>query len=159
MRVFIALLDGVGVGALPDAYLYGDEGSHTLRNTALAVGGLCLPNLERLGLGLLEDIPHLGRPSSFLSWYGKMLEQSPGKDTTSGHWEIAGVILERPFPVYPQGFPQNVVESIEEAIGRPILGNKPASGTVIIEELGREHLRTGFPCVHLGRQRAPDCSP
>jgi phosphopentomutase len=148
MRVFIALLDGVGVGALPDAYLYGDEGSHTLRNTALAVGGLYLPNLERLGLGLLEDIPHLGRPSSFLSWYGKMLEQSPGKDTTSGHWEIAGVILERPFPVYPQGFPQNVVESIEEAIGRPILGNKPASGTVIIEELGREHLRTGFPIVY-----------
>lgn len=148
MRIFIALLDGVGVGALPDARLYGDEGSHTLRNVAQAVGGLSLPNLARLGLGVLEDLP--GVPPCVPPWgsYGKMLEQSPGKDTTSGHWEIAGIILEKPFPVYPQGFPQEVVERIERAIGRRVLGNKPASGTAIIEELGAEHLRTGFPIVY-----------
>lgn len=148
MRVFIALLDGVGVGALPDAYLYGDEGSHTLKNTASSVGGLRLPHLERLGLGILEEIPGVARCNPPLGWYGKMLEQSPGKDTTSGHWEIAGVVLERPFPVYPRGFPQDLVEKIEKVIGRRILGNKPASGTVIIEELGEEHLRTGFPIVY-----------
>lgn len=148
MRVFIALLDGVGIGALPDAYRYGDEGSHTLRNTAQAVGGLSLPHLTRLGLGLLDDIPGVPPCASPSGFYGKMLEQSPGKDTTSGHWEIAGVILERPFPVYPHGFPQEVVERIENAIGRRILGNVPASGTVIIEKLGEEHLRTGFPIVY-----------
>ncbi len=148
MRVFIALLDGVGVGALPDAHLYGDEGSHTLKNTAQVVGGLSLPHLAELGLGVLEDIP--GVPSCVppRGYYGKMLEQSPGKDTTSGHWEIAGVVLERPFPVYPSGFPEDVVKRIEKAIGRRILGNKPASGTAIIEELGAEHLRTGFPIVY-----------
>lgn len=148
MRVFIALLDGVGAGALPDAHLYGDEGSHTLRNTAQAVGGLSLPHLARLGLGMVDEIPGVPPCSTPLGYYGRMLEQSPGKDTTSGHWEIAGVILDRPFPVYPQGFPKEVVERIERAIGRPILGNKPASGTVIIEELGAEHLRTGFPIVY-----------
>lgn len=148
MRIFIALLDGVGVGALPDAQLYGDEGSHTLRNTAQAVGGLSLPNLAQLGLGVLEDLPGVPPCVPPRGFYGKMLEQSPGKDTTSGHWEIAGIILNKPFPVYPQGFPKEVVERIEKTIGRRILGNKPASGTAIIEELGAEHLRTGFPIVY-----------
>ncbi|MEN3202679.1 MAG: phosphopentomutase [Atribacterota bacterium] len=148
MRVFVALLDGVGVGELPDAKLYGDEGSHTLRNIAQAIGGLFLPHLAQLGLGLIDEIPGVLPHTPPQGLYGKMLEQSPGKDTTSGHWEIAGIILERPFPVYPEGFPQEVVRRIEEAIGRHILGNKPASGTVIIEELGAEHLRTGFPIVY-----------
>lgn len=148
MRIVIALLDGVGMGELPDAHLYGDEGSHTLRNTALAVGGLQLPHLERLGLGFIEEIPGVSKGPSAQGAYGKMQERSPGKDTTSGHWEIAGVILSRPFPVYPQGFPKDVVRAIEQAIGMPILGNKPASGTAIIAELGEEHLRTGFPIVY-----------
>lgn len=148
MRVFIALLDGVGVGALPDAQFYGDEGSHTLRNVAQSVGGLSLPNLAQLGLGMLGDLLGVPLCISPSGLYGKMLEQSPGKDTTSGHWEIAGIILEKPFPVYPHGFPQDVVERIERAIGRRILGNKPASGTAIIEELGVEHLRTGFPIIY-----------
>jgi phosphopentomutase len=148
MRVFIALLDGVGMGELPDAHFFGDEGSHTLKNTARFMGGLVLPNLERLGLGLIDDIPGVAKVPAPLGYYGKMAEQSPGKDTTSGHWEIAGIILEKPFPLYPQGFPQEVVEKIEQAIGRPVLGNKPASGTAIIEELGRKHLETGFPIVY-----------
>ncbi len=148
MRVFIALLDGVGVGELPDAYIFGDEGSHTLGNTARFTGGLDLPNLERLGLGLIDDIPGVAEVPAPLGHYGKMAEQSPGKDTTSGHWEIAGLILEKPFPLYPQGFPQEIVKKIEQAIGRPILGNKPASGTIIIEELGKKHLETGFPIVY-----------
>ncbi|NSW75918.1 MAG: phosphopentomutase [Candidatus Atribacteria bacterium] len=148
MRIFIALLDGVGMGELPDAHLYGDEGSHTLRNTALTVGGLRLPHLERLGLGWIDDIPGVDRVLPVEGAYGKMRELSPGKDTTSGHWEIAGVVLSRPFPVYPEGFPAEIVDAIQTAIGTPILGNKPASGTAIIEELGEEHLRTGFPIVY-----------
>lgn len=148
MRIFIALLDGVGMGELPDAHLYGDEGSHTLRNTALAVGGLTLPHLGRLGLGWIDDIPGVDRVFPVEGAYGKMRELSPGKDTTSGHWEIAGVVLSRPFPVYPGGFPEEIVDAIQTVIGTPILGNKPASGTAIIEELGEEHLRTGFPIVY-----------
>ncbi|MCX7667553.1 MAG: phosphopentomutase, partial [Atribacterota bacterium] len=146
--MFIALLDGVGMGELPDAHLYGDEGSHTLRNTALAVGGLRLPYLEKLGLGWIDAIPGVNRVFPIEGSYGKMQELSPGKDTTSGHWEIAGVVLSRPFPVYPTGFPSEVVNAIQRVIGTPILGNKPASGTAIIEELGAEHLRTGFPIVY-----------
>lgn len=147
-RIFIALLDGVGMGELPDAHLYGDEGSHTLRNTAQAVGGLKLPNLEKLGLGWIDTIAGVQKTFSPDGSYGKMQERSPGKDTTSGHWEIAGVILSRSFPVYPQGFPSELIRTIEKEIGMPILGNKPASGTAIIEELGGEHLRTGFPIVY-----------
>lgn len=148
MRIFIALLDGVGVGELPDAHLYGDQGSHTLRNTAQTVGGLRLPCLGRLGLGFIDEIPGVRKELPPEGAYGKMQELSPGKDTTSGHWEIAGVVLSRPFPVYPEGFPEEIVEVIEKTIGTPILGNKPASGTAIIEELGEEHLRTSFPIVY-----------
>jgi len=148
MRIIIALLDGVGIGELPDAPLYGDEGSHTLRNTAQAVGGLHLSTLEKLGLGWIDDIPGVEKVELPLASMGKMTEQSPGKDTTTGHWEIAGIILEKPFPVYPEGFPPSVVKELEKAWGKKILGNKPASGTAIIEELGEEHLRTGYPIVY-----------
>ena len=147
-RVCLVVLDSVGIGALPDAHRFGDEGSHTLRHVAEAVGGLDAPNLERLGLGCIDRIPGLvcsERPSAA---YGKMAERSAGKDTTTGHWELAGVVLDKPFPVYPQGFPPEVIEAFERAIGRKVLGNKPASGTVIIEELGAEHLRTGYPIVY-----------
>lgn len=147
-RVVLIVLDSVGIGELPDAEEYGDLGANTLVHTAEAVDGFELPNLEKLGLGKIEDIP--GVDSNLKSWgvYSKMKEKSVGKDTTTGHWELAGLISERPFPVYPNGFPQEVIKSFEEAIGRKVLGNKPASGTVIIEELGKAHLESGKPIVY-----------
>lgn len=147
-RVILIVLDSVGVGELPDAALYGDTGSNTLANTAKAVGGLHLPNLARLGLGNI--IPILGVPPTnqpAAAW-GKMAEQSAGKDTTTGHWEIAGLILDKPFPTYPNGFPREIMEPFEQAIGRKTLGNYPASGTEIIAELGAEHMETGYPIVY-----------
>ncbi len=147
-RAIIIVLDGVGVGELPDAHQYGDEGSNTLGNLSSAVGGLRLPNLERMGLGNIIPIEGVRPSPQPESSYGKMAELSPGKDSTTGHWEIAGLILSRPFPTYPDGFPKQVMESFEKAIGRGTLGNYPASGTEIIEELGEEHLRTRFPIVY-----------
>ncbi|MGB9791185.1 MAG: phosphopentomutase [Thermacetogeniaceae bacterium] len=147
-RVCVIVMDGIGVGALPDAREYGDEGSCTLGNLAEAVGGLHLPNLGRLGLGNiipLKGVPPSEHPSA--AW-GKMAMQAAGKDTTSGHWELTGVILKTPFPVYPHGFPPEVIEAFESRIGRKVLGNKPASGTEIIEELGPEHMATGWPIVY-----------
>jgi len=133
---------------MPDAGLYGDEGSNTLVNTARAVGGLHIPNMGRLGLGNIvsvEGAPPVDKPAAA---YGRMAEKSPGKDTTTGHWEMAGLILERPFPVYPGGFPPEIIAAYEARIGRPVLGNKAASGTVIIEELGQKHMETGYPIVY-----------
>lgn len=147
-RVTLIVLDSVGIGALPDADKYGDEESNTLVHCAKAVGGLKLPNLAGLGLGnilYLPGIPPAVRPAGA---YGRMAERSPGKDTTTGHWEIAGLVLNRPFPVYPAGFPEELIEFFEEQIQRSVLGNKAASGTVIIEELGAEHMRTGYPIVY-----------
>ena len=147
-RVVIILLDGVGVGALPDAEKYGDAGSNTLANTAGAVGGLRLPNLERLGLGNIEKIEGVQPLSNPEAAYGKMNQKSAGKDTITGHWEIAGIIMDKPFPTYPNGFPSEIIDRFEELIGRKILGNVAASGTKIIEEYGREHIKTGFPIVY-----------
>lgn len=147
-RFVIIVLDSVGIGALPDADKYGDEGSNTLVNIAKAVGGLTLPNLARLGLGNIAEIPGVPPAVESAGCFGKMAERSPGKDTTTGHWEIAGLILDRPFPVYPDGFPQELIEFFEEQIGRRVLGNKAASGTEIIAELGAEHMRTGYPIVY-----------
>ncbi|MEW5897861.1 MAG: phosphopentomutase [Bacillota bacterium] len=147
-RFIIIVLDGVGIGALPDADKYGDERSNTLVNTGRAAGGLQLPNLARLGLGNLAEIPGVPPAERPAASYGKMAERSAGKDTTTGHWEIAGLILEKPFPVYPNGFPQELIEFFEEQIGRRVLGNKAASGTEIIAELGAEHMRTGYPIVY-----------
>ncbi|GAV22338.1 phosphopentomutase [Carboxydothermus pertinax] len=147
-RAVLIVLDSVGIGELPDAELYGDKGSNTLANTAQKVGGFNLPNLEKLGLGKIHPILGLKDNIKALGAYGKMGEKSPGKDTTTGHWEITGVILDKPFPVYPQGFPLDLIKRFEEAIGRKTLGNKPASGTAIIEELGEEHMRTGYPIVY-----------
>jgi len=148
VRVFIALLDGVGMGELPDARKYGDQGSHTLRNLAQTCGGLRCPILESLGLGLIEPIPGFDATHPAQGGYGKMAEKSPGKDTTTGHWEMMGVIIDHPFPVYPQGFPEKLMKTIEAATGTRYLGNKPASGTAIIEEYGVEHLHTGFPIIY-----------
>jgi phosphopentomutase len=147
-KVLLIILDGVGVGALPDAGAYGDVGSDTLGNLARASGGLDLPNLEHLGLGNLAHIQGLEPQRDPGGNYGKMAERSPGKDSTSGHWEMAGLVLETPFPTYPHGFPPEVIKPFEKAIGRGILGNKAASGTEIIKELGDEHVRSGKPIVY-----------
>lgn len=147
-RVTLIVLDSAGVGALPDADRYGDEGTNTFFHCAKEAGGLYLPNLARLGLGNILDLRGVPPAAQPAGAYGKMAELSPGKDTTTGHWEIAGLILDKPFPLYPGGFPPEVINAFEEKIGRPVLGNKPASGTVIIEELGQEHIRTGYPIVY-----------
>lgn len=147
-RVILIVLDSVGCGDAPDAVSYGDEGSNTLANTGRAVGGLKLPNLGRLGLGNItpvEGVPPVNRPSGA---YGRLTEASPGKDTTTGHWELAGITLSRPFPTYPNGFPPDLIGEFERRIGRETLGNYPASGTVIIQELGEEHARAGKPIVY-----------
>lgn len=147
-RVVLMILDGVGIGELPDADRFGDVGSATLQNTAEAVGGLHLPHLAELGLGCIAPIKGVAATKAPIGNYGKMAEVSAGKDTTTGHWEIAGLRLDTPFPTYPNGFPDEVIKPFSEAIGRGILGNKPASGTEIIQELGEEHIRTGKPIVY-----------
>lgn len=152
-RVFLIIMDGVGIGALPDAERYGDAGSNTLVNMARSVGGVRIPTLESLGIGNIAEmggssIQGVRAASSPSGCYGRMAEISPGKDTTTGHWEISGIILDRPFPTYPHGFPSEVISTFEKAIGRRVLGNKPASGTEIIKELGEEHIRTGQPIVY-----------
>lgn len=146
-RVFVVVLDGLGIGALPDAYLYGDEGSNTLGNIDKALGGLELPNLARLGMGNLLELQGVPKLPP-LGACGRMAMASPGKDTMTGHWELCGVILDKPFRTYPSGFPDHIIQRFEQAIGRKVLGNKPASGTVIIEELGKLHLDTGYPIVY-----------
>ncbi|MCL6580688.1 MAG: phosphopentomutase [Firmicutes bacterium] len=146
-RVLVAVLDGVGAGALPDAAAYGDAGSDTLGNLARTVGGLELPNLAAMGLGLVHDIA--GVPAiPPRGAAGLMGELSPGKDTLTGHWELAGLVTEHPVPTYPRGFPPEMIERFEAATGLRVLGNKVASGTEIIQELGEEHLRTGRPIVY-----------
>ncbi len=147
-RVTVIVLDGVGIGALPDAADYGDEGSNSLGNTARAVGGVSLPNMGRLGLGNLTEIEGVPPRKDTLGAYGRMAEASAGKDTTFGHWELTGVISPRPLPTYPQGFPRELIEEYERRIGRETLGNKAISGTVVIDELGEEHMRTGWPIVY-----------
>lgn len=147
-RAIIIVLDGVGVGELPDASQYNDKGSNSLANLAEKIGGLLLPNLESLGLGNIIEIKGLKRQVQPIGSFGKMAEKSPGKDSTSGHWEIAGVILNQCFPIYPKGFAKELIEKFEKAIGRKVLGNIPASGTEIIERLGEEHMKTGYPIVY-----------
>jgi len=144
-RVFVCVLDGVGAGELPDAADYGDVGSHTLRHV-IERSDIELPNLAALGLSEVVGLP-LGRPGPEAT-YGRLLELGAGKDTTTGHWEMMGVVLERPFPTYPHGFPAEVIAPFERAVGRRVLANRPASGTAIIAELGEEHLRTGRPIVY-----------
>jgi phosphopentomutase len=148
-RVLVLVCDSWGVGDAPDATAYGDEGSNTLGNVSRAVGGLRAPNLAGLGLGGLTAIegvaPGAARSGTAA---GRATERSAGKDTTTGHWEMMGLVLDQPFPLYPEGFPPEVMEPFEAAIGREVLGNVPASGTEIIARLGEEHLRTGRPIVY-----------
>jgi len=146
---FIIILDGVGIGELPDASDYGDEGSNTLVNMAKAIGGLNLPNLEKLGLGNIEEIEGLKKVEHPLASFGKMKEISKGKDSTTGHWEIGGIYVEKDFTYFPQGFPQDIISKFLKLTGcKGFLGNKPASGTEIINELGDEHVKTGYPIIY-----------
>lgn len=147
-RVILIILDGVGVGELPDAADFGDAGSNSLAHTAKAVGGLSLPNLQKMGLGNLTDIQGVPPTLDTVGAYGKMAEMSGGKDSTIGHWELAGVYSPRPQPLFPHGFPRALVSEFERRIGRKVLGNKHASGTEIINDLGDEHFRTGQPILY-----------
>jgi phosphopentomutase len=147
-RVLLLVCDSWGVGDAPDAEAYGDLGADTLGNTARTVGGLRAPHLEALGLGYLTSIEGVPPRADAGSAHGRATERSAGKDTTTGHWEMMGIRLDRPFPLYPNGFPPEIVVPFAEAIGHEILGNVPASGTEIIAELGEEHLRTGEPIVY-----------
>src|SRR4026208_104066 len=181
-RACVIVLDAVGAGELPDAADYGDEGSNTLANVAKAVGGLDLPNLEALGLGNIEELegcppqPYapavagrlVGRskgegtsaggaspPQPYApAVAGRLVERSKGKDTTAGHWELMGVVTPTPFPTYPYGFPDEVIDPFMNRTGRGVIGNKPASGTEIIQELGEEHQRTGQPIACTSAARA-----
>jgi len=146
-RVIWIVLDSVGIGELPDAADYGDVGRTTLGHIAES-RALALPNLLRLGLANIAPLAHLPPTSSPIGAYGKGATHSPGKDTTTGHWEMAGVWLDQAFPTYPHGFPRDLIAEFEKQIRRETLGNKPASGTEIIKELGEEHVRTGKPIVY-----------
>ncbi len=146
-RVIVIILDSVGVGELPDAAEYGDAGSNTLANIAARVP-LQVPELVRLGITRIVPLAGLPRADAPAASFGRMAESAPGKDSVTGHWELMGLVLDRAFPVFPGGFPSEVIEAFERRVGRRTLGNKAASGTVIIEELGAEHLRTGSPIVY-----------
>jgi len=146
-RVIWIVLDSVGIGEMPDAAAYGDQGSDTLGNIARR-RPLRLPNLCRLGLANIKPIAGLDPAGKPLGAFGRCALASPGKDTTTGHWEMAGIHLEKPFPLYPHGFPPEIMQEFEQRIGRSTLGNKAASGTEIIKELGEEHVRTGSPIVY-----------
>lgn len=147
-RAVIVVLDGVGVGELPDAEAYGDAGSNTLSNLARAVGGLHLPNLQKLGLGNVVPIEGVSPVREPAAAFGRMAERSAGKDSTTGHWELAGVVTAEPFPLFPRGFPPGLIARVEQLLARKIIGNCVASGTEIIERLGQEHLATGCPIVY-----------
>lgn len=148
MRALLLVCDSFGVGEAPDADAYGDRGADTIGNTARRVGGLDAPNLAALGLGLLTEAPGIEPRASTGTAHGKMQERSAGKDTTTGHWEVCGLIVDRPFPTYPDGFPPEVIGPFEDAVGRQVLGDRAASGTEIIAELGEEHVRSGRPIVY-----------
>jgi len=147
-RVVVFVLDGVGAGAAPDADVYGDIGSNSLTNTAEAVGGLKLPNLETLGIGRITPLLGVEPVDPAMGAFGRLTPKSAGKDSVTGHWELMGIYLEQPFPVFPNGFPPAVIDKFKELTGLEVLANKPASGTVVIQEYGEEHMRTGKPIVY-----------
>jgi phosphopentomutase len=147
-RVFLIVLDSVGAGALPDWADYDETPGHTLENVAKAVGGLSMPNCEKLGLGNILSLVGVPPAKIPLASYGKAPLTTKGKDTTAGHWEIMGIVLEKPFPVFPEGFPVDLIAALEESFGIGILCNKPYSGTKVIEDYGEEHIATGKPIVY-----------
>lgn len=147
-RAVLIILDSLGIGAAPDCQLFGDHHCNTLGNMAEAVGGLELPQLRALGLGNIASIQGIEPSPEPQASFGKLQERSAGKDTTTGHWEMMGIVLEHPFPTYPEGFPVELIAEFEKRIGRKTLGNVVASGTEIIVRLGQEHMNTGFPIVY-----------
>lgn len=148
MRIVLIILDSVGCGAQPDSAYYGDADANTIGNLARSIGGLHIPHLARLGIGNITPILGADPIEHPHAAYGKLTEKSPGKDTITGHWELMGVRLDRPFPVYPEGFPQSIIDAFTQAIGREVIGNEVASGTEIIARLGPEHVRSGKPIVY-----------
>lgn len=147
-RVFLVVLDSVGIGALPDAEAYGDAGSNTL-SAAAGSNGFVMPNMEHLGLFDIEGVTHLKKGNTApVGAFGRLKEASRGKDTTIGHWEIAGVVSERPLPTFPEGFPRELLEAFSERTGRKVLCNKPYSGTDVIRDYGKEHMETGALIVY-----------
>jgi len=147
-RAVVIVMDSTGIGEMPDAWEYGDKGSNTLGNISREVGGLKIPNLQNLGIGNIAALPYLDPETKPAGNYGKMAEMSKGKDTTTGHWEMMGIISDKAFPTFPHGFPQKFIADFEKRIGREVLGNEVASGTEIIQRLGSEHVRTGKPIVY-----------
>ncbi len=147
-RISVIVLDGVGIGATPDAIDYGDEGSNSIANVASVLDGIDLPHMGELGLGNITEIKGVSPEQDPKGGFGKMQPMSAGKDTISGHWEMMGIYLPEPSPTYPDGFPEEIIKVFEDKIGRETLGNRPASGTEIIKQLGEEHVRTGKPIVY-----------
>lgn len=147
-RIFLVVMDSVGIGEAPDAEKFGDKGSHTLGHIAEKMNGLKMPNMGKLGLSNIEEIKGIEPAQRPLAYYTKMEEASNGKDTMTGHWEIMGLNIQTPFQVFPDGFPEELISQLETRSGRKIIGNKPASGTEILEELGEEHVKTGALIVY-----------
>lgn len=147
-RVILFVLDSVGIGALPDAEKFGDFNVNTLGNIAKSTQDFKIPNMIQLGLGSIEGVDYLPKVNEPIGAFGRSLEASNGKDTTTGHWEIAGLYIEQPFKTYPDGFPKVIIDEFEAKTGRKVLCNKPASGTVVLDELGEEHMKTGNPIVY-----------
>ncbi len=146
-RVFLIVLDSCGIGELPDAALFGDVGAHTLKSCYRS-GQLRIPHLQKMGLGNIEGVSFLGEETSPTAAYGRMAERSAGKDTTTGHWELAGLCLSEPFPTYPNGFPEELLEEFSRRVGRGVLCNRPYSGTEVIRDFGDEHVKTGKLIVY-----------
>lgn len=147
-RVIWIVLDSVGMGALPDADKYGDEGANTIGHVAEFNNGLNIPNMVKLGLGNINGMKNLDKCDSPIGCFGKLHEKSNGKDTVTGHWEMVGIESQIAFPTYPNGFPSDVIDEFEKLTGRKVIGNKPSSGTVILDELGKEHMETGALIVY-----------
>ncbi|QOR65348.1 phosphopentomutase [Cytobacillus suaedae] len=147
-RVFLVVMDSVGIGEAPDAQKFGDVGSNTLGHIAEKMNGLKMPNMEKLGLGNIGEIKGIEKQQQPLAFYTKMEEASNGKDTMTGHWELMGLNIETPFRVFPEGFPKELIDEIESKTGRKVIGNKPASGTEILDELGAEHMESGALIVY-----------
>ncbi|MGO4180977.1 phosphopentomutase [Paenibacillus sp. TAF43_2] len=147
-RIFVIVMDSVGIGEAPDAEKFGDTGSHTLRHIAEKMNGLHVPVLSKLGLSHIDQIPGVPKVEQPLAYFTKMQEASNGKDTMTGHWEIMGIKIDVPFKVFPEGFPNELINELEQKTGRKVIGNKPASGTAILDELGQEHMNTGALIVY-----------
>ncbi|WP_028399540.1 phosphopentomutase [Ectobacillus panaciterrae] len=147
-RIFLIVMDSVGIGEAPDSEKYGDKGANTLGHIAEHMNGLHMPNMAKLGLGNIGEIKGVQKSEQPMAYYTKMQEKSAGKDTMTGHWEIMGLYIDTPFQVFPEGFPKELLDELEQRTGRKIIGNKPASGTEILDEMGKEHMETGALIVY-----------